>query len=163
VHIVVALALALAAPRMGTHAPDFAHVRTANAHLQQTIDQAAVQSPTFAALLARVDLTDVVVYFEYVQQLPRRARGHLHFVTSAGGHRYLRVGLPARLPRHELIASIAHELRHAIEIGEHWDVRCERTMKTLYSRIGDECATGEFETRDAIKAGEAVRAEILAP
>jgi hypothetical protein len=159
----VALALALAAPRMGTHVPDFAHVRTASAHLQEVIDQAAMQSPTFASLLARVNRTDVVVYFEYVQRLPRQARGHLHFITAAGNHRYLRVRLPARLPRHQLIASIAHELWHAIEIGEHREVRCERTMEDLYRRIGDEHATHEFETKRAIETGQAVLAEVLAP
>lgn len=162
--IMTALAVALAAPPAERHVPDFAHVRTANATLQATIDAARAQSPTFAALLDRLDRTDVVVYLEFASRpLPRGQRGHLHFVTAVGNHRFLRVRLPTQLSRLELMASIAHELWHAIEIGEDRDVRCEHTMRQLYLRIGEERDRNEFETKKAILAGQAVRAEILAP
>jgi hypothetical protein len=161
--LALALGLTLAPTPPTPQAPDFRHVRTADPCLEEILAHAARQSPTFASLLARLEATDVVVYFVFVHELPRQAHGHLHFVTATGGRRYLRVRLPARLARHDLIASIAHELWHAIEIGENREVRCEKSMEALYRKIGDEYGAGMFETKQAIHTGRIVRAEVLAP
>jgi hypothetical protein len=159
----IAVALLAAPPTSSTasHDPTFQHIRTASAHVQKLIEKTVAQSPTFAALLDEIDRTNVGVYIELVTQLPAPLRGRLHFMSASGGYRYVRVQVKANLPGHEMAASLAHELWHALEIGHDHTVRCEHTLHELYQRIGDERSERRFETTAAIAAGRQVRAEVL--
>jgi hypothetical protein len=64
----------------------------------------------------------------------------------------------------ELIASIGHELQHAIEILSNPDVRSTAAMYIFYSRFAKRIGTGRgaFETEAATKIGNAVREELRA-
>jgi hypothetical protein len=64
----------------------------------------------------------------------------------------------------ELIASIGHELQHAIEILSNPDVRSTAAMYIFYSRFAKRIGPGRgaFETAAATKVGNAVREEIRA-
>lgn len=158
----IALALLVAPPTSSTtHDPSFQHIRTASAHVRKLIAKTAGQSPTFATLLEEIDRTNVGVYIELVTQLPAPLRGRLHFMSASGAYRYVRVQVRANLPSHDMAASLAHELWHALEIGHDHTVRCEHTLHQLYERIGDERSERRFETTAAISAGRQVRAEVL--
>jgi hypothetical protein len=64
----------------------------------------------------------------------------------------------------ELIASIGHELQHAVEILSNPDVRDTAAMYIFYSRFARRVGTGRgaWETAAATKVGNAVREEIRA-
>ena len=60
-----------------------------------------------------------------------------------------------------LMGSIGHELRHAIEVLDDPTVVNNATMFFLYERIGYHgTGSGAVETRAAVDAGDTVRAEL---
>ena len=65
-----------------------------------------------------------------------RADGVLRFVTSAGGVRYLRITLRARLPHKPAVALLGHELQHAWEVAADPSVVNADAFEALYRRIG---------------------------
>jgi hypothetical protein len=79
-------------------------------------------------------------------------------MTLMGPYRLLRI-LVDRETDSELIASIGHELQHAVEVLTYRSVRSSSQMILLYRRICDVCGRS-FETNAAIRAGNAVRAEL---
>lgn len=158
---VVALATALMAAAPSATDRIFPHIRTTSPLLLSLINDARDHSPTFRRQLDTVEQSDVIVYFEAAPHLESRLRGRVHFMGASGGIRYLRIQVRTALNRFDLIASIAHELQHAIEISCHPEVVSEETLAALYRRIGDEHEWCMFETDEAVQAGKAVRTELL--
>jgi hypothetical protein len=158
---VVALATALMAAAPSATVRTFPHIRTTSPLLASLIDDAQAHSPTFARQIETLKQSDVIVYFEPSPQMEARFRGRVHFMGASGGVRYLRLQVRTTLNRYDIIASIAHELQHAIEISCHPEVIDESSLAALYRRIGDEHEWCMFETEEAVQAGRAVRTELL--
>jgi hypothetical protein len=81
-------------------------------------------------------------------------------MTAIGTHRMLRILVDPRAADHDLMASIGHELQHAVEVLSHRSVTSSSEMTLLYTRICNVCGPS-FETNAAGKAGDAVRDELL--
>jgi hypothetical protein len=160
---VVALATALMAAAPSTSVDTFPHIRTTSLLLSSLVDDARRHSPTFARQLETIAQSDLIVYFEAVPLMEARLRGRVHFVGRSGGYRYVRIQVRTSMGRFDIIASLAHELQHAIEISCHPEVIDEIAMLALYRRIGDEHEWCMFETDEAVEAGNAVRTELFEP
>jgi hypothetical protein len=158
---VVALAAALMALPTSATATAFPNIRTSNPFLAELIANVRTQSPIFEEMIGRVERSDVIVYFEAVPRFDTGMRGCVHFMGASGGYRYIRAQIKTMMNRYDVVASLAHELQHAIEIADHPEVRSEDTLADLYRRIGDEREWRTFETTGAQTAGRAVRAEVL--
>jgi hypothetical protein len=158
---VVALAAALMALPTSAAAKTFPNIRTSNPFLAELIANVRTQSPIFEEMIGRVERSDVIVYFEAVPRFDTGMRGCVHFMGASGGYRYIRAQIKTMMNRYDVVASLAHELQHAIEIADHPEVRGEDTLADLYRRIGDERDWRTFETSEAQTAGRAVRAEVL--
>jgi len=63
-------------------------------------------------------------------------------------------------PRREQLALLAHELRHAVEIGREPGARDVTTVTSLFRRIGHETSDRVFETLAAQETESAVRDEL---
>ncbi|MBI4264084.1 MAG: hypothetical protein HY657_06900 [Acidobacteria bacterium] len=150
-------ALLAAAPARAGELRDFEHhVRTTDLYLRELIRDAVDTSPTFRALVARLQRSDVIVYVSREGTLPS-VDGQLTFRVASGGVRYLAIRLAwNRTPRRH-VASLAHELQHAVEIADAPWVVDEATLEREYARMGDhgpEYGTVKtFETKAAIQAG----------
>jgi hypothetical protein len=136
-----------------------ARVRTQDLDLSALIRQATDRSPTFRGLVDAIQASDGIVY---VQR--DRCR---HYVRSclvlwmglAGPYRVLRVNVAGSKNDIETMASIAHELRHALEVLSEPGVRSSEGMYQLYTR--NHARRGEtFETAAAIDAENAVYKEL---
>jgi hypothetical protein len=135
------------------------HVRSSHAYIRAMIDEAVERSATFRRLVESIETTDGIVYVE------QGTCGHhvraclaLH-ATPAGAYRILRVLVDARQPDWDVMASIGHELRHAIEVLGNVTLKSSEAIYLFYIREGS--MTGDsFETEEAIKAGHAVRNEV---
>lgn len=159
---VVALAAALMAGSLpSTTADRLPNIRTSNVFLADLIAHAQEHSPTLARMVERVEQSDVIIYFEGVPKFEGSLRGCIHFVGAAGAHRYVRAQIKMMMNRYDIVASLAHELQHAIEIAAHPWVRDEPTLAELYRHIGHERDVRRFETDEAQTAGRAVRSEVL--
>ena len=139
-------------------------VRTNERHIRGLLDEGLAHSPSLRALVNRLAAGDVVVYLRCAR-LSSRLDGQLTFVSAAGGFRYVLVHLAIDRPWHRQIATLGHELQHAVEIAEQPDIVDQATLARAYTRIGfarapQHHAARSFDTVAAIAAGEQVRREL---
>jgi hypothetical protein len=131
------------------------NVRTEDAGLRELIRDARSASPTFRELLDRLEGSDIIVHVARRPDMRVSLEGQLNFVARAGGRRYLRVAVAGRLPARRLVAIVAHELQHAVEIADDGAIVDAPTLAQAYRRLADRSQTRrdgvlEFETRTAI-------------
>jgi hypothetical protein len=146
-----------------TPAASTARVRSYNPAIVALIGQGIEQSATFRAMIETINASDGVVYVE------QGRCGHgvraclVHHVIATGSRRMLFVRLDFQKLDQELIGSIGHELRHAIEVLGDPHITSAGAMYFFYQREASLGKTGgAFETRAAIDAGDAVHAEVRA-
>ena len=90
--------------------------------------------------------------------LPHDVAGRILFASAAGRQRYLSVQVRATLQRDTMISTIAHELRHALEVAGEHTVVDDKGFEALYRRIGDSPhAGGGYDTEAARAAQRRVR------
>jgi hypothetical protein len=97
-------------------------VRTSEPRIRALLAYGFQHSPTFADLLSQLNRSDVIVYIESMMTLPRETMGRIT-VVPAERARYLRMQIRLDMSRRQLIALIAHEMRHALEIAAAPDAR----------------------------------------
>lgn len=134
-------------------------VRSTHAYLRAMIDEAGVRSSTFRRIVDAIEATDGIVYVEH-GVCKHGVRACLAVdVTAAAGYRILRVIVDARQPDWDVMASIGHELRHALEVLEDPGLMDMASVFQFYAQAHHE-KDRPFETRAAIDAGFAVRNEV---
>ena len=142
-------------------APD-RHVRGVSALAQQLLTEGLKRSRTFEAIVEALEATDLIVHVEVNSKLPANVAGRLMFGSAPkNGPRYLRVQIAEFGTRLDQIASIGHELQHALEVSAAPEVRCAKTFRTLYQRIGEPSLPTAYDTEAAQRAGQKVLLELL--
>ena len=134
-------------------------VRSSHSYIRAMIDEAGRRSDTFRRLVDAIEATDGIVYIEE-GVCGHSARACLSLnVTPAAEFRILRILVDPRQPDWEVMASIGHELQHALEVFRETTLKTAEAVYLFYSR---ENPTGgdSFETSAAIKAGNSVRNEV---
>ncbi|HSC27374.1 MAG TPA: hypothetical protein VLD67_08875 [Vicinamibacterales bacterium] len=136
-------------------------VRTTDASVRKVLAAGLERSPTFAALMTALDRTDVIVYIEINRKLPTVIAGRLLIVPAATPQRYLRIEIAPGGSLLDLVATVGHELQHALEVGEAPDVRDAESLEELYARIGLRgIGAHSYDTPAAQKAGRRIRFEV---
>jgi hypothetical protein len=145
--------------------PSAPHVRAGSPHIRALIDEGARRSPTIRALVDRLGRSDVVVYVR-TRDLPRvQLDGRLSFLSGGGGRRYLLVELSSARPRDVQLATLGHELRHAVEIADEPAVTDSHALARFFARIGTHGGGWQeqaFETAAAVSAGRQVHHDLVA-
>ena len=153
----------LAAPHRSS-AQRSPRIRVLDPILKELFDHGVGQSPTFRGLIEKVEATPILVFVEADIRMPARIGARLSFVTSVNGLRYVRVHVDCTLSSRRQVALLAHELQHALEIGERADILDVEDMESLYEDIGfeslDNGSHKSFETEAAIAVQRAVDDEI---
>jgi hypothetical protein len=138
-------------------------LRITDPQLQALLQRGVEQSPSLRALIDRLDRTDVVVYVQCAR-LRSGIDGQLTFVSAAAGLRYVIVQIAWQLPPPRRIATIGHELQHALEVAAHPAIVDQPSMKEAYGRIGYEreriSRGAAFNTAAAVHAGERIWKEL---
>jgi hypothetical protein len=134
-------------------------IRTSNAAIAALLEQVVKLSPTFQGLVDSINASDGIVYVERGECKIAVSSCLLMSVVIAGPLRALNVRLDLQRPDDQLMGSIAHELRHAVEVLSDPSVRSDVGVENFYKVIGKRIG-GSVETQAAIDAGEAVRAEV---
>jgi hypothetical protein len=138
------------------------HVRTESPTLRSYLRMGFEQSPTFAALLARLERGDVIVYIEEVPRLPGALEGRMVMPPPAHGVRYLRIQVAQRGSSADTVALLGHELRHAVEVADASSVIDNAGLAALYRRIGVEHGNNLFDTAEAQEDGRRVLKDLIA-
>ena len=134
-------------------------VRTEDSELSRLIQVATARSPTFRQLKHAIEATNGLVY---VVRGRCGHRVHACLVLWMGvtdQHRILRVVVEDARPEVEAMASIGHELTHALEVLSDPSVVTSHGMFALYRRNGA-IQRETFETDEAIATGNAVFNEL---
>ena len=113
----------------------------------------------------KIDAGNTVVYVGLDPTMKKKGlAGRLTFSGSAGNYRYMRALINPDMPADQIIASIAHELHHVLEVVANPDVRSENDLRDLYKRIGREnraMSGSGWETDAAQQVGFDVRRELF--
>jgi hypothetical protein len=142
----------------GTVQP-ISRVRSDNPVVLRAIREGADRSATFRSLVETVNSSDGIVWVQE-GRCGHSVRACLVLsITMAGPNRLLRILVDTRRSDHDLIGSIGHELRHALEVLGDATVNSDGAIYLLYRRIG-ETSGDRFETEAAIHAGNVIRAEL---
>ena len=118
-------------------------------------------SPTFRELAARLERSDVIVYVSVEPRRPGRRAGATRFVGATPRIRFLHIALDPDLSPKELVALLAHELQHAIEVADAPEVRDLDSFRQYYERHGfRDQRVDTYDSRAARETGRRVRAEL---
>jgi hypothetical protein len=144
--------------------PSVRHVRSSDARARTLIEKGVARSATFRHLLDTLDASDVIVYVEPKYTHPGLSGYLPHRVVVAEPFRYLHVMVGFFGADDRIIAVIAHELQHAVEVADAPEVRDDRSLRLLFSRshINFHCGEDCFETDAAIDVQYKVTGELAA-
>jgi hypothetical protein len=153
------LAVAQAASAESTPAKvAISRIRSSSPIIGTLIRDAIERSHTFRQLAETIEASDGLVYVEF-GRCPHDLLACLVAVNASGANRLLHARVSRRTGDWYFIGSIAHELRHAIEVLSNPDVTSNFAMDLFFKREGRR-VLGAFETDAAIEAGNKVRAEV---
>ncbi len=142
---------------------DMPHLRPLDNGLHQLVEMGIRNSPSFRALVNRLSTSDVVVYIRCGRRLRAGLSGQLTFLGTSAGIRYVVVAIqPDDLPERK-IATLGHELQHAVEVADTPSIVDTPSLGVAYSRMGRSGRTGmgtSFDTTAAIDTGAQVWREI---
>jgi hypothetical protein len=128
------------------------HVRSTDPRILSLIKSGLTRSETFRHLVATLDGSDVIVYVE--PKLTRQAlKGYLaHNIVANGGYRYLRIAVEINGSVRRLVALLAHELQHAVEVAQDSDARDPEGLERMFDRLAVKFGCGSttcYETQAA--------------
>jgi hypothetical protein len=127
-------------------------VRSENPFLTGLIADAVERSPTFRQLIDIIGRTNGIVYI-VSRTCGRGVRSCLLLrVTVAGRYRILFIKVDPRKAGNELMATIGHELQHAVEVLSDASLTNDLAIYHFYDRFV-RTDRGRFETEAAISAG----------
>lgn len=131
----------------GEHTPwPYARVRGTVPEIRRLIQDVAALSQTARALVEEIQQSNAIVMVSYGQCAKGLIRSCVSGVEGDHTHRHIRILIDNRTTDYRLMATIAHELQHAVEIIREPGAVDGKTTMALYRRIGKgKCATGQSE------------------
>jgi len=140
------------------------HVRSTDPRVLNALRYGLTRSASFGDVIATLDSSDQTVYIESGPCQPRELRSCLHTVLNREA-RIVVVRIDAGQPLKSLVAQLAHELFHAVEIAQEPSVIDAGSMRLLYERIGyPSCFDGGkpacWETRAACTFENLVKSQL---
>lgn len=139
-------------------------LRPQDSRLEQVLKEGARRSATFKSLVDRIEASNVIVYVALNPIMKSSLSGMLTWMTRTGSYRYVRASISTDLTFDQMIATVAHELQHAVEVIDDETVTDEKSLVALYRRIGRQnssAAPARWETDAAQQAGFRVRRELV--
>ena len=139
----------------------FTRVRGAHPEIRRLIREVDRMSATFRTIVDELQRSNAIVVVQFGLCANGRFRSCVVGVEGDARHRHIRVVLKARPTDYRLMATLAHELQHALEIVREADVVDGESVLRLYRRIATgECKRGLSETCET-ETARAVEAKVL--
>ena len=142
-----------------------ARIRPQDPRLADLIRTGADRSATFRAIVNRLEAGNLIVYVSLSPNMKAALAGKLTWMTKSGAYRYVKATINTEQTSDQMIATLAHELQHALEVHDDDSVVDQRSLMGLYKRIGRPSSSGPiagFETVAAPETGFRVRRELVA-
>ena len=139
-------------------------VRGLDAEFHARIREGDARSATFRDLIDEIQRSNAIVMIQYGLCAKGLIRSCVTHVAGDANARNIRIVINTRTTTDRLIATIAHELQHAVEIIRTSDATDAETVMALYRRIGkSDCSKGRSdrcETEAALAAERQVLDEL---
>jgi hypothetical protein len=134
-------------------------LKPADAEMRRLISEGFDRSATFRALVEEIHRSNALVIVQYGLCANGRFRSCVTNVDGDRNRRSIRIKVNTRAQDDRLIATVAHELHHALEILSDPDVVGPDAVLALYRRIGTgACRQGLSE---ACETDAALRVEAM--
>jgi hypothetical protein len=164
--LAVAGLLQMAAPALAQADPPAPpHLRPERG-LRALVDAAAARSPSIRSAIDRIEAANVIVYVRMRPFLEPDLDGRVGLIGVANGRRFLAIELACNRTELAMMATLAHELHHVVEIAGEPAIVDIRTLAAFYAAHGIQTdhRPGQlrFETEGAEQAGRIARREIVA-
>jgi len=144
-----------------------ARVRAASSYLRLLIAFGVQRSPTFRDIVHQLEQSDVVVEVQCGQFSGSTLVGRTALLAAQPDVRYVLVELDCPVTELPGFYALGHELHHALEIASAPSVVDGESLAQFFTEIGFQSRNanqfGQFETADAIDAGERIRHELFHP
>ena len=140
-------------------------IRPQDPRLVDLLRAGVARSATFRAIVDRLEAGSLIVYVSLSPTMRSSLAGKLTWMSKAGRFRYLRATINTEQSFEQMIATLAHELQHALEVSDDDSVVDQRSLLSLYKRIGRPSVSGTsqgWETAAAQETGFQVRRELIA-
>jgi len=109
------------------------HVRSTNRQMLELLDVGWRRSAIFRSMVEALERSNVIVYVEPSTEM---SGGGLRFAAGPAQARYLRVLVNPAKDTDQLLALIAHELQHGVEVAQATDVVDDFSFVASFARIG---------------------------
>src|SRR5262245_34216688 len=135
--LVVAIVVAShVSPASADDAPGlFTRVRSTERFIIALIREGYERSATFRGLVAKLQHSNAIVLVQPATCGGGRIRSCLVSVSELQGGRHIRIKVDPHTSHDVLIATVAHELQHAVEVVEHPDVIDATSLLRLYRQL----------------------------
>jgi hypothetical protein len=140
--------------------PKMSRVRADTPSIVEAIRAGLEHSATYRNVVATIDRSDGLVYIEPGKCGAGVLACLALSVKIAGPYRILRILVDPRKKNCPLTASIGHELQHAAEALSDPKVNSNRAIYFFFHQRDMSTPSGGFETREAIRVGMDVMAEL---
>ena len=125
--------------------------------------QGLQRSATLRSLVDELDDRDVIVYVEMQPRLRTGLAGRLTWITATPKFRYVRISWNPDIGTNAAIATLGHELQHALEVAREPSIVCATTLEAFYRKHGiDMRSHNGWDTIAARDRGDAVRRDLSA-
>ena len=136
------------------HRDGGSRIRPQDARSTLLLREGMARSETFRALVERIEASNVFVYVSVSPFIKSSLAGQLTWMTQAGPYRYLRATLSTDQTSDQAVASLGHELQHAVEVVDDEMVTSEKSAgrplqadwpakpRGRHLGVGDHCRPG---------------------
>ena len=138
------------------------NIRASDDELVALLEDGIKRSPTFKGLVDRLAKSDVILYVR-PDVTAKTNSMRLTFLAAKGGYRYLVIRVGAGRSKDQQLATLGHEMQHAVIIADAASVVDSASLRREFERVGKltQAPVGDdffFESPGA----EEVRRRILA-
>lgn len=162
--LALVVALWLTPSASGADVPPLVRLKPADAEMRRLVSDGYARSATFRAMVDRIHGSAAIIILQFGTCGGGRYRACVSNVDGTSRQRAIRIKVGTRTTGDRLIATIAHELQHALEITGEPDVTSPDAVIALYRRIGvGQCREGlseACETEAALTAERQVLEEL---
>jgi hypothetical protein len=111
------------------------NIRASDDELVALLEDGIKRSATFKSLVDRLAKSDVILYVR-PDVTAKNSAMRLTFLAAKGGYRYLVIRVGAGRSKDQQLATLGHEMHHAVTIAEPPSVLDSASLRREFERVG---------------------------
>ena len=112
------------------------NIRASDEELVALLEEGIRRSQTFKGIVDRLSKSDVILYVRPDVTAKNNAATRLTFLAAKGGYRYLVIRVAAGRSKEQQMATLGHEMQHAVVIADAASVVDSQSLKKEFERVG---------------------------